>query len=1049
MSIQLYDHNQKAYDAVASMLAETNKVAVVHPTGTGKSFIAFKLCEENPSKKVLWLSPSEYIFKTQVENLKATGADVPQNIQYMTYARLMRMNESEMTEFHPDIVILDEMHRAGSPRWGESVKSLLSLNPNTLVLGLSATAIRYLDNQRDMSEELFDGNVASEITLGDAIVRGILNPPKYVLSVFSYQKDLEHYQNRVRRAKNRAVQDVAKQYLEALRRALEKADGLDVIFDKHMTDRTGKYIIFCANKNHMDQMMELCSEWFSRVDATPHVYSVYSDDPSSSQSFADFKTDNDNTHLRLLYCIDALNEGIHVEDVSGVILLRPTVSPIIYKQQIGRALSASKSKEPVIFDIVMNIENLFSIDSVKEEMQEALAYYMEYGRGDEIVNQQFSIIDQIQDCRKLFEKLNDTLTASWDMMYSCAKQYFEAYGNLNVPKNYKTKEGYSLGHWIATQRRIYHGQIYGSLSQSRINKLNAIGMEWNFISERSWNQNYEAAKTYFEVNGNLRVPANYVTDSGIRLGAWINNLRSYRKSLISSNYLTEERIAELDKIGMVWNFSDYRWERNYNAAVQYFQKHGNLNASAYFVSEDGVQLGVWLRRLRSDKKNGTLSLTEEQIKKLDDLGMVWDKTFTRKWKNGFDVAKSYFEQNGDLNVPCNYVSKDGFALGKWISNQRNKYIDGKLNSERVSQLDAIGMVWQKNDSWEIRFELAKAYFNDHGNLVVPKNYTVEGINLSKWVNEQKQIYRGNRPGQKLTDFQIIRLESIGIDWRNPKDAIWENRYKAVKDYFDKHGDIEIPNDEVLSDGRTIGSWILVQRKNYKDGKLTAEQVAKLNAINMVWELGNSWEVGFSHAKEYFAEYGNLLISKDFICSDGYALGNWIINQRSKYNSKAMSVEQVKRLDSIEMVWSASEYQWNCVYKLAENYFCLHGNIDMPTNYKAEDGTNLWKWLRTQREKYRKGELTNNQISQLEKIKMNWSFPTECDWENYYAKAEKFYQQHGNLNVPVTYRTDDGLWLGRWVQRQRKDKSSLKTTGMNGNQVMRLEQVGMVWEMQAV
>ena len=187
MSIQLYDHNQKAYDAVVSMLAETNKVVVVHPTGTGKSFIVFKLCEENPSKKVLWLSPSEYIFKTQVENLKATGADVPQNIQYMTYARLMRMSESEMTEFHPDIVVLDEMHRAGSPRWGESVKSLLSLNPNALILGLSA--IRYLDNQRDMAEEFFDGNVASEITLGDAIVRGILNPPKYVLSVFPIRKN--------------------------------------------------------------------------------------------------------------------------------------------------------------------------------------------------------------------------------------------------------------------------------------------------------------------------------------------------------------------------------------------------------------------------------------------------------------------------------------------------------------------------------------------------------------------------------------------------------------------------------------------------------------------------------------------------------------------------------------------------------------------------------------------------------------------------------------------------------------------------------------------
>ena len=64
----------------------------------------------------------------------------------------------------------------------------------------------------------------------------------------------------VRRAKSRAVRDEAERYLEALRRALEKADGLDIIFDKHMTERTGKYIVFCANKEHMDAMMDKAPE---------------------------------------------------------------------------------------------------------------------------------------------------------------------------------------------------------------------------------------------------------------------------------------------------------------------------------------------------------------------------------------------------------------------------------------------------------------------------------------------------------------------------------------------------------------------------------------------------------------------------------------------------------------------------------------------------------------------------------------------------------------------------------------------------------------------
>ena len=264
----------------------------------------------------------------------------------------MNMSKEEMDEIQPNYIILDEFHRCGTEQWGAGVNKLLHIFADTPILGLSATAIRYLDNQRDMSDELFDGNVASEITLGEAIVRGILNPPKYVLSVFSYQKDLERYQKRVYTAKSKAVRDAAETYLEALRRALEKADGLDAIFDKHMTERAGKYIVFCANIEHMREMISHSSKWFSKVDSYPHIYMAYANDPETSKAIQSFKKD-DSDHLKLLYCIDMLNKGIHVDDVSGVVLLRPTVSPIVYKQQIGRVLATGKKTNAVIFDIVL------------------------------------------------------------------------------------------------------------------------------------------------------------------------------------------------------------------------------------------------------------------------------------------------------------------------------------------------------------------------------------------------------------------------------------------------------------------------------------------------------------------------------------------------------------------------------------------------------------------------------------------------------------------------------------------------------------------------
>ena len=181
MPMHLYEHNQTAYNAAITMLAERGKAAVIHPTGTGKSFIGFKLCEDNPDKTICWLSPSRYIYQTQLENLAETSDGYqPENVKFYTYAKLMNVSEAEIAKIEPDYIILDEFHRCGAELWGAGVDAVLKAYPNVPVLGLSATAIRYLDNQRDMTDELFDGNVASEMTLGEAIVRGILNPPKYI-----------------------------------------------------------------------------------------------------------------------------------------------------------------------------------------------------------------------------------------------------------------------------------------------------------------------------------------------------------------------------------------------------------------------------------------------------------------------------------------------------------------------------------------------------------------------------------------------------------------------------------------------------------------------------------------------------------------------------------------------------------------------------------------------------------------------------------------------------------------------------------------------------
>ena len=764
MALDLFEHNAKAYRAAAAMLARYGKAAVVHPTGTGKSYIAFKLIEDHPDAAFLWLSPSEYIFKTQLESLQKQEPDFPlENVRFYTYAKLLFCTEEQLSEIaalHPAYIIMDEFHRAGAEHWGERVQKLLALCPDAKLLGLTATNVRYLDNNRDMAEELFDGHIASEMTLGEAIVRGILPAPKYVTTVFRYQNELAKYQARVDSLRSPGVQDANLKYLDALRRALEQADGLDKVFAQHITQTCGKYIVFCSGKEHMDEMVSHVPEWFAGVNQNIKVYKTYASDPEASKEFAAFKAD-EGDHLKLLFCIDMLNEGVHVEGISGVILFRPTVSPIIYKQQIGRALTAGTTATPLILDVVNNFEGLSSIAGLQSEMTAAVQRLFANGEGDKIVTERFEVIEQVHDCRILFEQLERSLSSSWDHYFAQASIYYAEHGNLNVPLRYKTPGGLSLGEWVQTQRSIRKGrEKYGVLTPQQIERLDSIGMIWETRAETAWARGVEAAKRYRQQYGGLQVPPSYQDETGFALGNWLKNTRARQRS----GALTREQTAELEALGVVWNSVDARWERCYAEATAYYEQHGDLAFPKKYVTESGVRLGPWLENQRVAYLEG--ALPADKVQRLEAIGMLWEGRNDRQWRQAYEAARRYFQNHGDLEVPYDYTAPDGLRLGQWVVRQRMAYkgtLSGKnrkvLSPERKRLLDAIGMNWREKDSWQRNFEALLAYQKEHGTLIVPASYrTADGCWLNRWFCTQRQRLR-DAP-EKLTPDQRQQLERL-------------------------------------------------------------------------------------------------------------------------------------------------------------------------------------------------------------------------------------------------------------------------------------------------
>lgn len=150
---------------------------------------------------------------------------------------------------------------------------------------------------------------------------------------------------------------------------------------------------------------------------------------------------------------------------------------------------------------------------------------------------------------------------------------YREHGHLNVPKHYKTPEGYSLGAWLQTQRRVHCGSVPGTLTEEQVRRLDGIGMVWD-VQQQRWEKYLAALKAYKDAYGDMDIKKDYVDPQGIALGNWVANLRNYRASGLRSSYLTEERIRQLDELGFIWSKVDSQWEMNFQAAQDYYRKHG-------------------------------------------------------------------------------------------------------------------------------------------------------------------------------------------------------------------------------------------------------------------------------------------------------------------------------------------------------------------------------------------------------------------------------------------------------------------------------------------
>ncbi|MCD8336909.1 MAG: helicase associated domain-containing protein [Lachnospiraceae bacterium] len=339
----------------------------------------------------------------------------------------------------------------------------------------------------------------------------------------------------------------------------------------------------------------------------------------------------------------------------------------------------------------------------------------------------------------------------------------------------------------------------------------------------------------------------YVTEDGIALGSWLCRIRNYEKAGVRQKQLTKERVKMLDDIGMIWGKIDYFWERNYEAASDYYQEHGNLDVPASYINADGIKLGSWICRMRKERKKQKdtpagreLSLTEEQIHRLDEIGMTWANVHDTKWGKGCQAAEAYAAAHGNLLVPARYITDGGFRLGEWIRKQRSRYQEKKLSGSQIEKLKKIGMVWQ-TDSWESRLELVKNWYQENGTLSIPQNTVVDGVWIGKWLIAQKKALDEG----KLSQRQAELLSELPLDdSRLNASAHWKQMYLDAKEYSTTFGSFaRVPRNYRGRSGGNLNGWVLNQRKARREGKMNEEKIQLLDEIGFVWDPQTQRTVG--------------------------------------------------------------------------------------------------------------------------------------------------------------------------------------------------------------
>ncbi|MEQ1747939.1 MAG: helicase associated domain-containing protein [Prosthecobacter sp.] len=662
--------------------------------------------------------------------------------------------------------------------------------------------------------------------------------------------------------------------------------------------------------------------------------------------------------------------------------------------------------------------------------------------------------------------------AEWEWNYSQVEAFVRARGHCNLGEH-------PAGDWL---RQQLQASTAGKLSPERQQRLASLGVSLD-PGDGAWEAMLQRVR---DVLIRRRVPRKKGREKWLPepldgdMAAWLREQRALdkarllhpdrRSKLLGLKLLVVKRMPdpppEPSRGSILAAEARERrhaalWESRYAELVAYKHEYGDCDVPKDWP--ENKPLANWVRFQRKLDHLGRM--TEAHRSRLDALDFVWrlrSLPVDKRWERRFQELVQYKEAHGHTRVPKSF----DWQLWHWRHVQREFRRKGIMNPVRIARLDAIGFEWEedpvwgrswdpiKEKHWDAKLQQLAEYRAQHGNINVP-HHGKEYTKLGSWLNRQRIDCRNGH----LRPDRLARLEALGFvasPGRPSLDEYWDERYAELAAFHQQHGHTRVTS---RVDNR-LSEWRYLQRANHRKGLLSAERIARLDALGFEWVEPESsgltqqerwdrqWLGMYEQLVQFQREHGHCHVLRKW--EGNPRLAEWVQDQRALKSQGKLRPERLTRLEALGFLWTAesidSDSRWERRFQQLCDYQRQHGHTRVPKGFDRQ----LWHWRHVQREFRRKGMLKPDRIARLDAIGFEWDEQGkpwaksredrwERQWDAMYAQLVEFQHQHGTTHVVAGWPENPRLatWVGD--QREREHHG-----GLRPDRKARLEAISFVW-----